>query len=165
LNDRYFYEHFKDTDALLEALAREFGEAGLTTVVAATRASGPSVHAKVHAGAAAVVDFFTADPRRPSLLIASYTSDVVQRTRVASTHHVARVVSSMSQKSPGDAVPSPADADLAAFTLVSGTLELVAAWLRGEFPTSREHLVDVIAAMLLAAGDLSATLAHDFERT
>ncbi len=158
LNDRYFYEHFTDSDALLETLAQEFTAQGLETVIAATVEAGPGVRAQVHAAAAAVIDFITADPRRAPMLLASHTSDVLQRARLASTHQVAQVMSAMSRELLADSAPSPEDTELAAFTLVSGTMELVGAWLRGEFPVSRDHLVDVITAMLLAATDLSANL-------
>jgi AcrR family transcriptional regulator len=158
LNDRYFYEHFADSDALLEALAQEFTAQALDTVVPAALESGPGVRAQVHAAVSAAIDFITADPRHASLLLSSHTSDVLQRARLASTHQVATVMAAMSRELLPDSVPSPEDTELAAFTLVSGTMELVAAWLRGEFSTSRDHLVDIITAMLLAATDLSANL-------
>ncbi|MFE3058006.1 hypothetical protein [Nocardia sp. NPDC059239] len=47
------------------------------------------------------------------------------------------------------------------YTLVAGTLELVAAWLRGEFATSREHLVDVVSAMLLSSTHITTQLPTD----
>jgi AcrR family transcriptional regulator len=158
LNDRYFYEHFADSDALLEAMAQEFTAEALNTIVPATLAAGQGVRAQVHAAATAAIEFITADPRRASLLLSSHTSDVLQRARLASTHQVAQVMAAMSRELLGNAVPSAEDTELAAFTLVSGTLELVAGWLRGEFPTTRGHLIDVITAMLLSATDLSANL-------
>jgi AcrR family transcriptional regulator len=158
LNDRYFYELFTDSDALLEAMAQEFTADILNMVVPATLAAGPGVRRQVHAAATAVIDFITADPRRAHFLLSSHSSDVLQRARLASTHQVAQVMAAMSRELLGDAVASPEDTGLAAFTLVSGTMELVAAWLRGEFPTSRDHLIDVITAMLLAATDLSTNL-------
>ena len=55
----------------------------------------------------------------------------------------------------GPEAPPARDTDLVSFTIISGTMELVAAWLRGEFDTDRRHLTDIIAAMLLAAGHIS----------
>ena len=158
LNDRYFYEHFTDSDALLEAMAQDFAEQGLETVVTATLEGGLGIRSQVHAAAAAAIDFITADPRRAHMLLASHTSDVLQRARLASTHQVAQAMSVMTRQLLGDAAPAVEDTDLAAFTLVSGTLELVAAWLRGDFQTSRDHLIDLVTAMLLSATDLSANL-------
>jgi len=148
LNDRYFYEHFTDSDALLEAMAQDFAEQGLETVVTATLEGGLGIRSQVHAAAAAAIDFITADPRRAHM----------QRARLASTHQVAQAMSVMTRQLLGDAAPAVEDTDLAAFTLVSGTLELVAAWLRGDFQTSRDHLIDLVTAMLLSATDLSANL-------
>ncbi|MFD4431930.1 hypothetical protein ACFWPJ_21570, partial [Nocardia sp. NPDC058497] len=41
------------------------------------------------------------------------------------------------------------DSAMSAYVVVSGTLELVAAWMRGEFDTTRERLTDLIARQLL----------------
>ena len=46
------------------------------------------------------------------------------------------------------------DTDLAAFALVSGAMEVIAGWLRGDFDTSREHLADIVAGLLLAVPDI-----------
>jgi hypothetical protein len=37
-------------------------------------------------------------------------------------------------------------------------MELAAAWLRGDYDISRQHLADLVAAMLLAATDISTAL-------
>jgi hypothetical protein len=42
----------------------------------------------------------------------------------------------------------PLDTELAAFTLVSGTMELVAAWIRGDYNIGGQHLADLVAAKL-----------------
>jgi hypothetical protein len=42
----------------------------------------------------------------------------------------------------------------AALTLVHGTLELFASWLRGELDVTREHLTDFLVALVRTTGDL-----------
>ena len=75
-----------------------------------------------------------------------------------STHAVAKAMAAMARELLGDSAPRQLDTDLAAFTLVSGTMELVGAWLRGDFDISREHLADLVAAMLLATSHIATTL-------
>jgi AcrR family transcriptional regulator len=158
LNDRYFYEHFTDSDALLEAAAQDITAQGLQTVIAATVEAGSDIRDQVHAAADAALDFMIDDPRRSQLLLGSHTIEVLQRARLASTRAIANAMSAMAQELLGDSAPSPLDTDLAAFTIVSGTMELAAAWLRGDYDISRQHLADLVAAMLLAATDISTAL-------
>jgi AcrR family transcriptional regulator len=158
LNDRYFYEHFTDSDALLEVAAQDITAQGLQTIVAATVEAGSDVRAQVHAAADAALDFMIDDPRRSQLLLGSHTTEVLQRARLASTRAIANAMSAMAQKLLGGAAPPPLDTDLAAFTLVSGTMELVAAWIRGDYDIDRQHLADLVAAMLLSATDISTAL-------
>jgi AcrR family transcriptional regulator len=158
LNDRYFYEHFADSDALLEAAAQDITAQGLLTIVTATVEAGSDIRDQVHAAADAALDFMTDDPRRSQLLLGSHTNEVLQRARLASTRAIATAMSAMAQELLGESAPPPLDTDLAAFTLVSGTMELVAAWLRGDYDIDRQHLADLVAAMLLAATDISTAL-------
>ncbi len=157
LNDRYFYEQFAGPEELLEAVANDVTADGLRTVVAATLQAHAGIHAQVHAAAAAALDFVLADPRRANLLLISHT-DALQRIRLDSVRMIARAMSAMTRELLADGGPSPLDTDMAAFTLVSGTMELVAAWIRGEYDTSRDHLAEVVAAMLLSAAEISTTI-------
>ncbi|MFI5777870.1 TetR/AcrR family transcriptional regulator [Nocardia sp. NPDC051570] len=150
LNDRYFYEHFADRDAMLEAIARDMTEEGLAAVVSATFAAAPDVPAQVHAAADAAIAFVTADPRRGRMLLAPTTTEVLQRARLDSITAIAAAMAGMTAELLGDSAPTRLDLEMMAFAAVSGVMELVAAWLRGEFATGREHLVDVVAAMLLS---------------
>jgi AcrR family transcriptional regulator len=158
LNDRYFYEHFADSDAVLDAAAQQITGQGLHAVTSATSAAPSDIRAQVHAAADAAVDFLIADSRRGALLLGSQTTEVLQRARLTSTHAIANAMAAMTRELLGDSAPTPLDTDLAAFTLVSGTLELVAAWLRGDYALSREHLADLVAAMLLAVTNVSTAL-------
>jgi AcrR family transcriptional regulator len=155
LNDRYFYEHFTDCDALLEVAAQDFTAQGLQAVIGATRAAPSDIRAQVHAAADAALDFMTADPRRGQLLLGSQSTKVLQSARLASTRTIA---SAMTREMLGESAPTPLDTELAAFTIVSGTVELVAAWLRGDYDISRQHLADLVAAMLLSINGISTAL-------
>ena len=39
-------------------------------------------------------------------------------------------------------------------------MEVIAGWLRGDFDTSREHLADIVAGLLLAVVDISTALSR-----
>jgi AcrR family transcriptional regulator len=152
LNDRYFYEHFTDRDALLEALAQEQTALGVQVVVTAVLAADTSSLAHVvHAAADSALAVLEADPRRTALLLASHDSEVVSRARQQTQHAIASAMAAVTRELLGEDAPAPLDLDMIAYTVVSGTLELVTAWLRGDFTTSREHLTDLIAATLLAS--------------
>ncbi|WP_280337867.1 TetR/AcrR family transcriptional regulator [Nocardia wallacei] len=149
LNDRYFYEHFADRDTLLEALAEDVTSRGIQAVIAATLAAGPDIDVQIRAAAGSSLDFLAADPRRNALLLANST-EVLQRARVHTQHAIADAMAAVARELLLAPAPDPRDIDLNAYVLVSGTLELVGAWLRGEFHTDRDHLVDVIADLLTA---------------
>ena len=72
-----------------------------------------------------------------------------------SARAIADAMSAMIRELLGSAAASKLDTDMAAFALVSGAMEIVAGWLRGEFDTSREHVADLIAGLLLATADVS----------
>lgn len=158
LNDRYFYEHFVDRDALLQAVAQTITNQGLEAVITATLEAPADVRARVNAAVQAALEFMTADPRRAQVLLVSHTDEVLQQARLTSTRAVAQAMAAMTREVLGDSAPSPLDTGLASFTLVSGVMELVAAWLRGDFHVSHEHLSDLVAALLLAASDVSTSL-------
>ncbi|MEU4808767.1 TetR family transcriptional regulator [Nocardia fluminea] len=163
LNDRYFYEQFTDRDALLTALVEEHTALGIAAVVTATHDAEPDVHSQVRAAADAALGFLLADPRRSALLLNAQSTEALQAARLSTQHAIARAMSAVGREilaAPAD----PLDADMTAYSVVSGALELVAAWMRGEFDTTREHLTDLIARLLLStdsaqhiAGTKSAT--------
>ncbi len=148
LNDRYFYEHFDDRDTLLEALSQDVTSQGIDTVVAAPLAAGPDIRTRIHAAADAALGFLDTDPRRQALLLHSHSTPALQQGRVTTQHAIAGAMAAVARELIED--PAPLDIDMAAYVLVSGTLELVTAWLRGEFRTGREHLVDIITDLLFA---------------
>ena len=158
LNDRYFYEQFADPEALLEAIAGDITADGLRAVITATMQAAPDFPSQVHAATAAALDYLLGDPRRANLLVISHTDEVLARIRLDSTRAIARSMSAMTRELLGDDAPSELDSDLAAFTITSGTMELVAAWIRGEIDTDRAHLVTVVAGMLLTAAHISTTI-------
>jgi AcrR family transcriptional regulator len=164
LNDRYFYESFADRDQLLLALVDDlFGQA-IGVIVDALDGLPRDAQVRVRAGITAAVGFLVDDPRRGRMLLESQATEALQRRRHEAVRLVAGIVTNQAQELLGELAPSRLDTELAAITLVSGSLELLAAWLRGELDVTREHLTDFLIAMLLTASDLSTVLDREVRR-
>ena len=157
LNDRYFYESFTDTNALLEAIVREQTELGLAAVsVAAVEPA--DLHSQIRDIARIALDFLTADPRRGALLLGSRGSEVLQRARIDSARAFAEAMAAIGNDDIGQTVTNRLDGEVASYALVSGAMEIIEAWLRGEIDTTREHLADLVAGLLAATPAITSAL-------
>jgi len=130
----------------------------LEAVGAATRETPADIRGQIRVTADAALEFLTADPRLAKLMIGSNTSDALQRARLESTRAIAAAMSAGTRELLGHNAASQLNTDLAAFAVVSGAIEVTTAWLRGEFDTSREHVADLVAGLLLATADISTAL-------
>ncbi|WP_424754944.1 TetR/AcrR family transcriptional regulator [Mycobacterium sp.] len=157
LNDRYFYEHFTDADAVVEAIVQDRTARGLEAVNVASQKAAPDIHAQVQETAVAALDFLTSDPRLVQLLLRSHTSEVLQQARRESARAIARAMAAMINNAP-TSKEGEVDSEMAAYALVSGAMEVIAGWLRGEFDASQDHIAAVVAGLLLKTADLSAEL-------
>ena len=157
LNDRYFYEHFTEADAVIEAIVQDRTARGLEAVSVATRQAAPDIHAQIQATAVAALDFLTSDPRLVQLLLRSHTSEVLERARQESARAIARAMVAMINNPP-TSTASELGSEMAAYALVSGAMEVIAGWLRGEFDATQDHISAVVAGLLLKTADLSAEL-------
>ncbi len=83
---------------------------------------------------------------------------MLQRARLDSTRAISTAMSAMLRQPLGASAASQLDTDMAAFAFVSGAMEVIAGWLRGDFDTTREHVADIVAGLLLAAADVSTAL-------
>lgn len=158
LNDRYFYESFRDPAALLLAVREQVTLQAFAVVDKAITDTKPDADVRVRAVIEALVGFFTEDPRRGHVLIQSQATEELRAARQTSIRAMARVVADQGAAMLGAQAPPERDRELAALTLVHGTLELFASWLRGELDITREHLVDFLVAMVRTTEDLAAAL-------
>lgn len=157
LNDRYFYESFADRDALLLASWDAVAEGALRALIGAIRQTGKE--RRVRAVVEAVIDFFTADSRRGQLMFAPHEALRSRRQEMLRT--LARIVADQATELLGDHAAPAKDRELGALTLVSGTMEVFAGWLRGELDVTRAHLADFLVAMVNTTGDLSTALRRE----
>lgn len=157
LNERYFHEHFANADAVLEAFIHEVAADVLDVIAAASAEAGPDLADQARAVARAALDFLAEDPRRGALLLGSYSSDVVQRSKREAITAISKIVAGQFD----DPVNAGSDADateLATYAVVSGAMELIAGWLRGDLHTSAERCADLIAGLLLAAPRIASSM-------
>jgi AcrR family transcriptional regulator len=158
LNDRYFYESFRGPEALLLAVREQVTAQAFAVVGTAIVDTKPDPAVRVRAVIEALVAFFTEDPRRGHLLVQSQATEELRNARQVSIRAMARLVADQGAAMLGAQAPPEQDRELAALTLVHGTLELFASWLRGELDITREHLVDFLVAMVRTTEDLAAAL-------
>jgi len=158
LNDRYFYESFRDPEALLLAVRERVTAEAFAAIAAAIADTAPDPDVRVRAIVVALIDFFTDDPRRGHLLVQSQATEALRRARHQTIRAMATLVADQGVVLLGDQAPPEPDNELAALTLVHGTLELFASWLRGELDVGRAHLTDFLVAMVRTTGDLSRRL-------
>jgi AcrR family transcriptional regulator len=158
LNDRYFYESFADLDALRLAVVDELMADGTAAIVAATN-TPRDLRGRTRAVVTAIVDFFTADPRRAHILVHEFqASPLLAGRRRRLIQELVAIFTAQVHDLLGQVPVSDADVELTALTLIGGGLELVSTWLRGDLAVSREHLVDFIVALMLTSTDLAAAL-------
>jgi AcrR family transcriptional regulator len=153
LNDRYFYESFHDRDALLLATRDDVAADALRALQQAIASTAPE--ARIRAVVDAVIDFFTDDPRRGHLVFDPHPALRGRRTEMLRT--LSRIVADQATELLPDAAPEP-DRQLGALTLISGTMEIFASWLRGEVDVTRDHLADFLVAMVNTTGGLATAL-------
>jgi len=149
LNDRYFYEQFTDTDALIRVLGEDLTAQGLQAAMAATLTAGPDIRTQIHAGVAASFDFLLSEPRRSALLRESHTNDVLFRSRVRTQHAIAKTIVAVRGDLTAEPEADQQDGEMTAYVVIAGVFELISAWFRGEFDTTKEQMVELVTRMLM----------------
>ncbi|QKT07797.1 TetR/AcrR family transcriptional regulator [Gordonia sp. X0973] len=153
LNDRYFYEHFADRDVLLSVLGQELTAEALRAVIGSMLLVGGTAEDRVRAAVDAALDYFTEDSRRGRLVLESGSDRVLQQEWLSGIRTVADAAVGIAPLLIGEHRPADEDLSVTAYILVSGSVDLLAAWLRGDVAISRATLVDRIVDLTSAALD------------
>jgi AcrR family transcriptional regulator len=142
LTARYFYEHFENREALLEALLAEEAEAAIASILEATTSAPPDPRARAVAGVTAVLDAFDSDPRRAALGHGASDDDLLVLTRVKVAGRMAdEFAAHVALVLPGaDRDPRTA---LAAPVIINGVLQIVLGWLNGQTSLTREQVIEL----------------------
>ena len=157
LHERYFYEHFRDADAVLEAAIQDQTAGVLDVVVDASTEVDADLAERTSHIVRSALDFLTADPRRGALLLDSHSSDVLQRMKRESAGAIAALLATLLHDPIAPAPPSAADTEVVAYALVSGAMELIAGWLRGDLDITAERCAELVAELLLSAPRIASS--------
>jgi len=159
LNDRYFYEHFTDRDALLVALLDDTAASGTARILDAIAATSGDAADVVTAAMRTGMDYLTEDPRRGHVLVQSQATDPLRSRRQEIIRSLAVIMVQQGRRILHEPMGADSNAELAAITLVGGILELLTLWLRGDLDLSQDRLSDFLSQMLLANVDLGTRVA------
>jgi AcrR family transcriptional regulator len=148
LSKRYFYESFADREAVLvAALDSVFGT--VQAAITAQLADPPrSVGARVTRTVAALVETLSADERAARLYIEAGRHPALEARRGAAFDVFAQLL--VNQVLQLDDPDDPA-ARAAALMIVAGTTEVLARWLSGDLPQSKDELVQIVSTVGRAA--------------
>lgn len=155
LNDRYFYEQFKDCDEALMALNDHLILEATVAFAQAIATTEPEAHTRLRACVSAAVDFVTVDPRHGRFLIESQSTEPLRAKRQQLVTTLADLMMS-GRKLLGPDAPSEEDSRLMALTIISGGLDVGVMWLRGDLDIDGEKFIDFMTAFVLSATRLPA---------
>ena len=154
LTERYFYESFRNREALLLAVLDGIAEESRRAIVAALREHPEDPEAAVRASIEAFVDLLTVDPRKGrAAMIEAAAAPPLRRRRQELLHEFATLIVAENRQLFGAAALEPPRAEIQAVVFVGGIAELFAVWIAGDLVATREQIVD-------AAADLFAATAH-----
>lgn len=158
LNDRYFYESFRDCqELLLAAFDDQFASA--VDGIMNTLADAPL---ELEPRARTILEFAFAfldeDPRRSRLLIEMQTTEALVARRQQVIGVLARIVAEQIRELIGDRAGSDGTVTLTALTVSTGLLELAAQWYRRQIDVSQAELIDFATALVLTATDIAGAL-------
>lgn len=158
LNDRYFYENFRDCQELLVATFDAQFDSALTGIAATVAKSPPELRARVRAVVEFVFAFIDADPRRARLLIETQSAQALADRRHAMIGVLTQVMVGQARALLGDAAGTDDTLKLTGLTVVAGLLELAAQWYRREIEVPQADLAEFMTALVVATTDISGTL-------
>ncbi|MCV7257334.1 TetR/AcrR family transcriptional regulator [Mycobacterium shimoidei] len=148
LNDRYFYESYRNVDELVLAMLDDQIGRAFDKLLPAIEATPPDPVLRARAAIGSGLDFLADDPRRGRLLIQSQATDGLRARRLDLIRMLAKVMADQGRALLSEQDSLDPDIDLAAFTLVAGGFDLVTLWLRDELDVGREHLEDFLVTMV-----------------
>lgn len=150
LTARYFYEHFPNRDALMEAIVEAEADAVIALIVEAALAGGDDPQVLGEAAITALLDAIEADPRHIQLTREHDEAVLRMRAKVAERMTDALVANAGLVWEGAELHPERVK--LAASLTAGGVLQLVADWVEGESSLSREELVRIAARFAVTTG-------------
>ena len=163
LTERYFYESFRNKEALLGALADQIvtdfvAAAGPSIMLAAT-----DVDAAIHNGVRAFVASLTSDPRRARILFVESVgvSAAAENRRRAMIASLVEVVTGAAERAFGSWVRDSIEVELIARSLIGAASELLVSYVREELPLDEDGLVLNISRLFKRGRPILVALAAE----
>lgn len=148
LNDRYFYEHFADRDAVFAGLIDQLADETMAAMVAAVSVAGADVDAVIGAGLRACIEYLTDDPRRArAVFVEAAAHDPSHRRRDVRDMFVT-LMHAQAQLRFGDRTSSIAgEIRFAGIHLFGALMETTTSWLDDELAMTRDELIAHTASL------------------
>jgi AcrR family transcriptional regulator len=159
LNPRYFYESFKDLDALMVAIFDELLSDTIGLVLEAIERAEESEPAKTRAAIETAFRYLTDDPRRIQILL----SDALGSKALAMRRsELVRIGADLMAEQAAGFYGIPNDARLlrsTTYMLAGGLVELLIAWHNRTLDLDVEELIDDASALVSGMGDAARAVA------
>jgi AcrR family transcriptional regulator len=156
LNERYFYESFDSSEAVLLAVFDEVMAELTAAIVSAVATAPEETRAKARAAIAAAVGLLTDDPRKTRIVFVEPLAAPALNSRRAEVgkSFVALIVAQAHEfYGPETARRIGTWGDFAAAYLLGGLAETMTSWVRGDLAISREDLVDRSTELFVLVAD------------
>ena len=145
LTERYFYESFRSRDELLVALLDQVAAEVLSATEAVLDEEG-GAEVLVRRGLEALVDVLGGDPRKGRFaLVTSLEVPILRERRAVLLADFEHLLAERTRRLYGDRAWVAPDDRIEALLFVGGLAELLAAWLAGTVPATREQVVAAAA--------------------
>ncbi len=158
LNDRYFYESFRDCHELLIATFDDQFARALTGIMAAVANSPHELRPRARAVLEFAFAFLDEDPRRSRLLIELQTAEALSCRRHEVIDVLTQVMVGQVRALLGDAAGNDDNVTLTALTVVGGLLELTTQWYRRQINVGRDQLIEFMTALAVTTTDITGAL-------
>ena len=151
LTERYFYESFKDRDALLLELLDTIAVEVMDASLAALDAEERTAEERARGAIQAMVDVLAGDPRKGrAALVGSVSAPVLRARRQELLSGFERLVTERTRALYGDRAWAAPDDRIESLLFVGGLAELLSAWLTGTLVATPEEVVDAATRHYLA---------------
>lgn len=158
LNDRYFYESFRDCQELLLAAFDDQFTRALDGITATLTQAPLELEPRVRTILEFAIDFLDEDPRRQRLLIELQTAEALATRRQEVTDVLTGIMVEQTRQILGDRAGADDTVKLTALTVSSGLLELAAQWYRDRVRVGRAQLIEFATALLITTTDIAGAL-------
>lgn len=150
LTERYFYESFRDRDALYVALIDTVADETRDAVLAALERAEDDPRARMRAAASALVAVIVVDPRKGRVaLVEGLGSAALQTRRREIFDGFAQLLRDQARAFYGDRVPRGLRAQVSSIALVGALGEVIGRRLDGTLEISDRRLVDELTELAL----------------